>query len=280
MNTILMLLIIVVIIYLLIKEKMIEVFKTFVIAILVAIFLRSFAYEPFTIPSGSMKPNLLVGDFLFVSKFSYGYSSYSVPFGRYLPFSGRVFYNAPKRGDVAVFKFPGDNKTDYIKRIIGLPGDNVTIKNGIVYVNEVELQRKKVGNFEDMHRNGYLEKFELIEEKNSIGKKYLVLDDLEFDGVVNPGAIDNLFDVNNTKNYTVPADHFFVMGDNREHSSDSRILSQVGYVPKDNLVGKAALIFLSVEYSDKYLSIFGINIFKIPKSIRLERLGNIFRWWE
>ena len=131
-----------------------------------------------------------------------------------------------------------------------------------------------------MHRNGYLEKFELIEEKNSIGKKYLVLDDLEFDGVVNPGAIDNLFDVNNTKNYTVPADHFFVMGDNREHSSDSRILSQVGYVPRDNLVGKAALIFLSVEYSDKYLSIFGVNIFKIPKSIRIERLGNIFRWWE
>ena len=280
MNTILMLLIIVVIIYLLIKEKMIEVFKTFIIAILVAVFLRSFAYEPFTIPSGSMKPNLLVGDFLFVSKFSYGYSRYSVPFGRYLPFSGRVFYNLPKRGDVAVFKFPGDNKTDYIKRIIGLPGDNVTIKNGIVYVNEVELQRKKVGNFEDMHRNGYLEKFELIEEKNSIGKKYLVLDDLEFDGVVNPGAIDNLFDVNNTKNYTVPANHFFVMGDNREHSSDSRILSQVGYVPRDNLVGKAALIFLSVEYSDKYMSIFGINIFKIPKSIRIERLGNIFRWWE
>ena len=277
MNTILMLLIIAVIIYLLIKEKMIEVFKTFVIAILVAIFLRSFAYEPFTIPSGSMKPNLLVGDFLFVSKFSYGYSSYSVPFGRYLPFSGRIFYNEPKRGDVAVFKFPGDNKTDYIKRIIGLPGDNVAIKNGIVYVNEVELPRKKVGNFEDMHRNGYLEKFELIEEKNSNGKKYLVLDDLEFDGIVNPGAIDNFFDVNNTKNYTVPVNHFFVMGDNREHSSDSRILSQVGYVPKDNLVGKAALIFLSVEYSDKYLSIFGINIFKIPKSIRLERLGNIFR---
>ena len=147
MNTILMLLIIVVIIYLLIKEKMIEVFKTFIIAILVAVFLRSFAYEPFTIPSGSMKPNLLVGDFLFVSKFSYGYSSYSVPFGRYLPFSGRVFYNAPKRGDVAVFKFPGDNKTDYIKRIIGLPGDNVAIKNGIVYVNEVELQKKKSWKF-------------------------------------------------------------------------------------------------------------------------------------
>ena len=269
MNTILMLLIIAVIIYLLIKEKMIEVFKTFVVAILVAIFFKSFAYEPFTIPSGSMKPNLLVGTFYLFLNFLMAIVVTQYLLEDTCRFQA-IFYNAPKRGDVAVFKFPGDNKTDYIKRIIGLPGDNVTIKNGIVYVNEVELQRKKVGNFEDMHRNGYLEKFELIEEKNSIGKKYLVLDDLEFDGVVNPGAIDNLFDVNNTKNYTVPADHFFVMGDNREHSSDSRILSQVGYVPRDNLVGKAALIFLSVEYSDKYLSIFGVNIFKIPKSIRIE----------
>ncbi len=277
MNTILMLLIIIVIIYLLIKEKMVDVFKTFLIAILVAVFLRSFAYEPFTIPSGSMKPNLLVGDFLFVSKFSYGYSSYSVPFGRYLPFSGRIFYSEPKRGDVAVFKFPGDNKTDYIKRIIGLPGDTVSVKNGTVFVNENELVRTTVGNFEDMHRNGYLEKFNLINEKNSNGKQYLVLDDLEFDGVINPNAVENIFDVNNTKNYTVPENHFFVMGDNREHSSDSRILSQVGYVPRDNLVGKAALIFLSIEYSNKYFSLFGVNLLKIPNSIRFERIGYLFR---
>ena len=121
---------------------MTEVFKTFFIAILVAIFLRSFAYEPFKIPSGSMKPNLLVGDFLFVSKFSYGYSKYSVPFGRYIPFDGRLFLREPKRGDVAVFKFPGDNKTDYIKRIIGLPGDQVKIEDGFVFVNEKNYREK------------------------------------------------------------------------------------------------------------------------------------------
>ena len=104
--------------------------------ILIAVFLRSFAFEPFTIPSGSMKPNLLVGDFLFVSKFSYGFSKYSVPYGRYLPFNGRLFFSKPKRGDIAVFKYPGDNKTDYIKRIIGLPGDTVRISEGIVLIND------------------------------------------------------------------------------------------------------------------------------------------------
>ena len=274
MNTILILLIIIVIIYLLIKDKMIEVFKTFLIAIFVAVFLRSFAYEPFTIPSGSMKPNLLVGDFLFVSKFSYGYSKYSVPYGRYFPFEGRFLYREPKRGDVAVFKFPGDNKTDYIKRIIGLPGDEIKIVNGLVYVNGKEQIKNNIGIFEDMHRYGYLEKFNLIEEENILGKKYLVLDDISFDGVINSSDNQNNFDVNNTKNYTVPNDHFFVMGDNREHSSDSRILSHVGYVPKDNLVGKAALIFLSIEYSNKNISFFGLNFFKIPKSIRINRIGN------
>ena len=276
MNTILILLIVIVIIYLLIKEKMVEVFKTFFIAVIVAVFLRSFAYEPFTIPSGSMKPNLLVGDFLFVSKFSYGYSKYSVPYGRYLPFEGRVFSRNPKRGDVAVFKFPGDNKTDYIKRIMGLPGDQIKIVNSTVYVNGKELPRNNKGLFEDMHRYGYLEKFNLIEEENSIGRKYLVLDDISFDGVINSNDNQNIFDVNNTKNYTVPDKHFFVMGDNREHSSDSRILSHVGYVPKDNLVGKASLIFLSIEYSNKNLSLFGLELFKIPKSIRINRIGNTF----
>jgi len=275
MNTILMLLIMAVIIYLLIKEKMIEVFKTFFIAIIVAIFLRSFAYEPFKIPSGSMKPNLLVGDFLFVSKFSYGYSKYSVPFGRYIPFDGRLFFSEPKRGDVAVFKFPGDNKTDYIKRIIGLPGDQVKVEDGFVFVNEKKLLRNNKGIFEDMHRHGYPEKFNLIEEENNAGKKYFVLDDVSFDGVINSSNSDNFLDVNNTKNYTVPNNHYFVMGDNREHSSDSRILSHVGYVPKDNLVGKAALIFLSIESSNKSLSLFGINLLKIPKAIRINRIGNL-----
>lgn len=276
MNFILILSIIVVIIYLLSKEKMIEVFKTFIFAIAIAVFLRSVAYEPFTIPSGSMKPNLLVGDFLFVSKFSYGFSKYSVPYGRYLPFKGRLFGSKPKRGDIAVFKFPGDNKTDYIKRIIGLPGDVVKIKQGNIYVNEIEINSKKIGKFEDMHRNGYLEKFDLYKETLKSGKEYLIIDDIAFDGIIPGYSIDGVkFDVNNTMNYSVPEGHYFVMGDNREHSSDSRIISQVGYVPEINLVGKGAMIFLSIEYGTQYFELFGIRFLKLPKSIRFERIGKL-----
>ena len=157
------------------KEKMIEVFKTFIFAICIAVFLRSFAYEPFTIPSGSMKPNLLVGDFLFVSKFSYGFSKYSVPYGRYLPFNERIFYSKPVRGDIAVFKYPGDNKTDYIKRIIGLPGDTIRVTEGIIYINDIPIKKEKIGTFEDYHRNGYLEKFDLYKETNDKNIDYLVI---------------------------------------------------------------------------------------------------------
>ena len=276
MNFILILSIIIVIIYLLSKERMIEVFKTFVFAIIVAVFLRSVAYEPFTIPSGSMKPNLLVGDFLFVSKFSYGFSKYSVPYGRYLPFEGRIFFSKPKRGDIAVFKFPGDNKTDYIKRIIGLPGDTVKIENGNILINESKIKREKVGNFEDMHRNGYMEKFDLYKEEMFSGKNFLVIDDVSFDGIIGGyGPSGENFDVNNTMNYTVPKNHYFVMGDNREHSSDSRIISQVGYVPEINLVGKGAMVFLSIEYGNNYIELFGIRLFKLPKAIRVERIGKL-----
>tara|TARA_B100000886_G_C20389266_1_gene477499 strand:+ start:350 stop:1183 length:834 start_codon:yes stop_codon:yes gene_type:complete len=275
-NTILIILIIIVIIYLLSKEKMIEVFRTFVFAIAIAVFLRSFAFEPFTIPSGSMKPNLLVGDFLFVSKFSYGFSKYSVPYGRYLPFNGRIFYSKPKRGDIAVFKYPGDNKTDYIKRIIGLPGDTVRITDGVIFINDQAFKKAKFGTFEDFHRNGYLEKFDLYKEENDIGKEYLVIDDMSFDGVLGSNfSGGEAFDLNNTNDYLVPKGHYFVMGDNREHSSDSRILSQVGFVNEQNLVGKAAMIFLSIKYSNKKIRIFGLEFGKYPDEIRLKRIGKL-----
>ena len=274
MNTILIILIIIVIIYLLSKEKMIEVFRTFIFAILIAVFLRSFAFEPFTIPSGSMKPNLLVGDFLFVSKFSYGFSKYSVPYGRYLPFNGRLFFSKPKRGDIAVFKYPGDNKTDYIKRIIGLPGDTVRISEGIVLINDKPFKKEKAGMFEDFHRNGYLEKFDLYKETNDIGEEYLVIDDVSFDGILGANFREGeYFDLNNTNDYIVPKGHYFVMGDNREHSSDSRILSQVGFVNEQNLVGKAAMIFLSIKYSNEKIDIFGLQFGKYPDKIRLKRIG-------
>ncbi|MAH89590.1 MAG: signal peptidase I [Pelagibacterales bacterium] len=255
---------------------MIEVFRTFIFAIFIAIFLRSFAFEPFTIPSGSMKPNLLVGDFLFVSKFSYGFSKYSVPYGRYLPFNGRLFFSKPNRGDIAVFKYPGDNKTDYIKRIIGMPGDTIRISEGVVLINDKPFKKEKVGTFEDFHRNGYLEKFDLYREKNDIGAEYLVIDDISFDGIL--GSSFNQgesFDLNNTNDYTVPKDHYFVMGDNREHSSDSRILSQVGFVNEQNLVGKAAMIFLSIKYSNKNFQLFGLSLGKYPDKIRLNRIGKL-----
>ena len=274
MNTILIILIIIVIIYLLSKEKMIEVFRTFIFAIFIAIFLRSFAFEPFTIPSGSMKPNLLVGDFLFVSKYSYGFSKYSVPFGRYLPFNGRLFFSKPNRGDIAVFKYPGDNKTDYIKRIIGMPGDTVRVSDGIILINDKPFKKEKIGTFEDYHRNGYLEKFDLYKEENKSGADYLVIDDLSFDGVLGSNFNETeSFDLNNTNDYTVPKGHYFVMGDNREHSSDSRILSQVGFVNEQNLVGKAAIIFLSIKYSNKNLELFGIRLGKYPEKIRFNRIG-------
>ena len=274
MNTILIILIIIVIIYLLSKEKMIEVFRTFIFAIFIAIFLRSFAFEPFTIPSGSMKPNLLVGDFLFVSKYSYGFSKYSVPYGRYLPFNGRVFFSKPNRGDIAVFKYPGDNKTDYIKRIIGMPGDTVSISDSVILINDKPFKKEKVGTFEDYHRNGYLEKFDLYKEKNDEDIEYLVIDDVSFDGVLGSNFNeDEIFDLNNTNDYTVPKGHYFVMGDNREHSSDSRILSQVGFVNEQNLVGKAAMIFLSIKYSSKNFELFGLRLGKFPDKIRFNRIG-------
>ncbi len=276
MNTILIILIIIVILYLLSKEKMIEVFKTFIFAIVIAVFLRSFLFEPFTIPSGSMKPNLLVGDFLFVSKFSYGYSKYAMPYGRYLPFKGRLFFSKPKRGDITVFKYPGDNKTDYIKRVIGLPGDTVRVSDGIIYINDVPFKKEKIGLFEDFHRNGYLEKFDLYKETNDINKEYLVIDDVSFDGIIGASFDESgNFDLNNTNNYTVPKGHYFVMGDNREHSSDSRILSQVGFVKEENLIGKAAMIFLSIKYSKNNLEFFGIRFGKFPETIRFNRIGKL-----
>ena len=183
------------------KEGFLETIKTIVFALILAGIFRTLFFQPFWIPSGSMKPNLLIGDYIFVNKFIYGYSKYSCPFSL-CPFEGRIFYSEPKRGDIAVFKFPGDNKTDYIKRIIGLPGDTVAVKDGTVFVNNKELARTKIGNFEDMHRNGYLETFDLIKEKNNQGKEYLILDDKAFDGRINPNSTENVFDVNNTKNYT------------------------------------------------------------------------------
>ena len=207
--------------------SLVENVKTFVYAILIALAIRTVAFEPFNIPSGSMIPTLLIGDYLFVSKYSYGYSRYSLPFG--LPLiPGRIFVTPPKRGDVAVFKLPRDNKTDYIKRIIGLPGDTIQMKAGRLYINGQMVVRSDPTPVE--YGTQYIETL-------PNGVKHPIIERSD----------DAMLD--NTGVYTVPAGHYFCMGDNRDNSQDSRVLDQVGYVPVENFVGRAEFIFFSTDGS-------------------------------
>jgi len=208
--------------------------KTIFYAVLIAVVVRTFAYEPFNIPSGSMMPTLLVGDYLFVSKFSYGYSRYSLPLSiPILP--ERVLFSEPKRGDVVVFKLPSDNKTDYIKRIVGLPGDKIQVIKGILNINGKPVKRKRIDEFVDDQVNGRLKRIPQYIETLPNGKEHLILEQND------DGYMDN------TALYEVPEGHYFGMGDNRDNSRDSRFLDGVGYIPKENLVGRAEFKFFSVN---------------------------------
>ena len=234
------------------KKKFLSNFKSISIAIFIALIIRSFIFEPFNIPSGSMKPNLLVGDFIFVSKYSYGYSRHSLPLS--LPLiPGKIFSNTPERGDVVVFKTPQNNRTDYIKRVIGLPGDKIEIKNGIIFINESEIFRKKLNDFIDKDKNTNNRRIRMYNEY-FFNKEINVLD------ITDNGIADN------TQIFSVPENHFFVMGDNRDNSQDSRFINTVGFIPYKNLVGKAQFIFFSLENS-RFL-----QIWKWPNSIRYERI--------
>jgi len=210
-----------------------EAGRTIVIAILIAITIRTLAFEPFNIPSGSMKPTLLVGDYLFVSKFSYGYSQYSLPLSVPL-LSGRVLYEEPDRGDVVVFKLPTDNKTDYIKRIVGLPGDTIQVKGGILHINGEPVQRERVEDYIGDNGNGRQVRRPQYRETLPNGRQHLILE------------ISDDQREDNTPIFKVPEGHFFGMGDNRDNSVDSRF-RRVGYIPKENLVGRADLIFYSTN---------------------------------
>jgi len=208
-----------------------DTIKTIVYAVAIALLIRTFAYEPFNIPSGSMIPTLLVGDYLFVSKMSYGYSRHSLPFS--LPLiPGRILYDMPERGDVFVFKTPSDNTTDFIKRLIGLPGDTVQVQQGVLYINGTAVKRRRIEDFVQTDVYGNSRRIPQYMETLPNGIQHRIL---EADG--DAGRLDD------TKVFTVPADHFFAMGDNRDNSSDSRVF---GFVPKENLVGRAEFLFFSI----------------------------------
>jgi len=225
--------------------------KTFLWAFFWAVILRSFFFEPFHIPSSSMYPNLLIGDYIFVNKFSYGYSRYSFPFG-FKIFSGRVWDSEPQRGDVVVFRLPSKPSINYVKRLIGLPGDRIQMRDGILYVNDVEVVKTYLGDVQE-YEAGKMINYKKYSEILPNNKKINIYD-----------RDTTLQD--NTGVYEVPAGHYFMMGDNRDDSQDSRFLNLVGYVPKENLVGRASVIFFSNPYS-----IF--NFWKWLKSIRLKRIG-------
>jgi signal peptidase I len=211
-----------------------DTIRTVVVALLLAMTFRSLAFEPFHIPSGSMKSNLLIGDYLFVSKYSYGYSRFSFPFG-FKFFDGRVLeMNQPKRGDVVVFRLPSNPRIDYIKRIIGLPGDTLQVRDGIVYLNGAELPRKPLDEWgEEDQNSGAVLSIPRLEETLPEGKTIKILKQHRYG------------DADNTRLFVIPAGKYFMMGDNRDNSRDSRF-AEVGFVPEENLVGRAEVIFFSV----------------------------------
>ncbi len=235
------------------KKFFIENVKTLFYALIIAIIFRSFLIQPFYIPSSSMEPNLLVGDRIFVSKYSYGYSKHSFPFSPPI-FKGRIMDNNPSRGDVVVFKTPADNRTDYIKRLIGMPGDTIQFIDSNLYINNAEVLKSRISKNDNIFCGNNKIKVFTFEEILPNQKKYnsVYLKDFAYQ---------------NSDKFKVPKDHYFFLGDNRDCSKDSRFLTSVGYVHKDNLVGKAQFIFFSSDRSKG--SIF--SFWKWNESVRFNR---------
>ena len=235
------------------KEFIIDNLKTIFYALIIAVLIRSLFLQPFYIPSSSMEPNLLVGDRLFVTKYSYGYSKHSFPFSPPF-FTGRIFSSKPSRGDVIVFKTPADNRTDYIKRLIGLPGDTIQFIDGDVYINDNQILKTIIIKNDQVSCGNKKMSVNTFEEKLTNGKKYL-------------SSYRKDFSFKNSDLFTVPANHYFFLGDNRDCSKDSRFLTSVGYVHENNLVGKAQIIFFSNDtIKNSVLKFWNWN-----KSIRLNR---------
>ena len=223
-------------------------------ALLLALVIRSVFFQPFSIPSGSMRPTLLEGDYLFVTKWAYGYSRHSLPFSPNL-FSGRIWGSDPERGDVAVFKFPPNPTVDYIKRIIGLPGDRIRMESGVLIINDVPVPRQLTGQINNPDITEVEGPVDVYRETLPNGVSYDTLDIFQN----SPG--------DNTREFIVPPGHFFAMGDNRDNSSDSRFT--VGFVPAENLVGRANYVFFSIAGGASPL-----EIWRWPSEIRLDRFFN------
>jgi signal peptidase I len=232
--------------------------KTIIYAALIAIGIRTVAFEPFNIPSGSMIPTLLVGDYLFVSKYSYGYSRHSMPLSPNL-FSGRILGRMPERGDVAVFKLPRDTSQDYIKRIVGLPGDVMQVRRGILHINNEPVRLERLGPYVE-DGDGPRMTVQLLRELLPNARSHLIVEQ------TNDGPLDN------TPEFRVPAGHVFAMGDNRDNSLDSRVPSAVGMIPVENLVGRAEFIFFSVDGSARFW-----EVWNWPFAIRWSRLLSAVR---
>ncbi len=234
-----------------------ETVSVVVQALILALVIRTLFFQPFSIPSGSMRPTLLEGDYLFVTKWAYGYSRYSMPFSPDL-FSGRIWGTEPKRGDVVVFKFPPNPSIDYIKRVVGLPGDKIQMKDGQLFINGVGVPREKVGQIDNPDITEVNRPVDVYRETLPNGVSYDTLD-------LTPNGIGD-----NTREFDVRPGHYFMMGDNRDNSSDSRF--SVGYVPYENLVGRANIIFFSIAGGASPL-----EIWKWPTDMRPSRLLNFVR---
>lgn len=234
-----------------------ETVSVIVQALLLALVIRTLLFQPFSIPSGSMRPTLLEGDYLFVTKWAYGYSRYSLPLSPNL-FSGRIFASDPERGDVVVFKFPPNPSLDYIKRVVGLPGDRIQMKEGVLYINGTAVPREKVGQIDNPDITEVDRPVDVYRETLPNGVSYDTLD-------LTPNAVGD-----DTREFVVPEGHFFMMGDNRDNSTDSRF--NVGFVPAENLVGRANIIFFSIANGASPL-----EIWKWPSDMRASRLFNFVR---
>ncbi|MBW9112778.1 signal peptidase I [Rhizobium cauense] len=229
-----------------------ENIKVIAQALILAMVIRTVFFQPFTIPSGSMMPTLLVGDYIFVNKFAYGYSKYSLPFSPNL-FSGRIFASEPKRGDIVVFRFPPNPDVDYIKRLVGLPGDRIQVTDGVLYINGKAVPKVPDGTFNSDYAQDPGQDVPVFRETLDDGVTYDTLDQ----SPVSRG--------DNTREFIVPEGHYFMMGDNRDNSLDSRF--DVGFVPAENLVGRASVIFFSLGNDTSFR-----EIWKWPANMRWDRL--------